>query len=403
VLVSALFVFQRFTPRLPGALLTVALAGAAVALFSLRDYGIEVVGAVPVGLPTPSIPTLAWSDISVLILPAVGVAFVGYTDNVLTARAFAIKLGQPINANQEWTALGAANISSALFDGFPVSSSGSRTALGVAVGARSQLYSLVALSAVLLTLMAAGPLLAGFPRPALGALVIYAAVRLIDLVEIRRIAGFRRSELLLAMVTTASVLSFGVLVGVLVAVALSVVDLLRRVARPHDGVLGYVPGVPGMHDVDDYPTAREIPGLVVYRYDAPLCFANAEDFRRRAIAAVDHDDSAGADDGEQHVEWFVLNAEANVEIDITAADALDQLRAELRARGLTFAMARVKQGLRNDLAKAGLIDKIGTDLIFPTLPTAVAAYLNAYQVAHGQLPTGVRHPQLPTDPMEEGA
>jgi len=176
VLVSALFLFQRFTPRLPGALITVALAGAAVAIFSLQDYGIEVVGAVPIGLPTPSMPSLAWDDISVLILPAVGVAFVGYTDNVLTARAFAIRRGQSINANQEWTAIGAANISSALFHGFPVSSSGSRTALGVAVGARSQLYSLVALSAVLLTLMAAGPVLAGFPRPALGALVIYACV-----------------------------------------------------------------------------------------------------------------------------------------------------------------------------------------------------------------------------------
>jgi len=226
---------------------------------------------------------------------------------------------------------------------------------------------------------------------------------LIDLVEIRRIARFRRSELLLAMVTTASVLSLGVLVGVLVAVALSVVDLLRRLARPHDGVLGYVPGVSGMHDVDDYPTAREIPGLVVYRYDAPLCFANAEDFRRRAIAAVEHNDSADVDDAGQPIEWFVMNAEANVEIDITAADALEQLRADLHSRGITFAMARVKQDLRRDLTRAGLIDKIGTELIFPTLPTAVAAYLSAYQIAHGQLPTGVRHPQLPTDPLDDGA
>jgi sulfate permease, SulP family len=354
------------------------------------------------GLLVATLPTLAWADVSVLILPAIGVAFVGYTDNVLTARAFALKHGQPIDANQEWTALGAANISSSLLHGFPVSSSGSRTALGVAVGARSQLYSLVALSLVLLTLMAAGPLLAGFPRPALGALVIYAAVRLIDLPEIRRIARFRRSELVLTILTTAAVLGFGVLIGVLVAVALSVVDLLRRVARPHDGILGYVPGVSGMHDIDDYPSAKRIPGLLVYRYDAPLCFANAEDFRRRALAAVDRDNCADTEGGEIPVEWFVINAEANVEIDITAADALEQLRTDLHYRGLTFAMARVKQELRNDLTKAGLVDKIGADLIFPTLPTAVAAYLGAYETAHGQLPAGVRQLRLPTDPLEGG-
>jgi SulP family sulfate permease len=231
---------------------------------------------------------------------------------------------------------------------------------------------------------------------------MYAAVRLIDLPEIRRIARFRRSELILTILTTAAVLGFGVLIGILVAVALSVLDLLRRVARPHDGILGYVPGVSGMHDIDDYPSAKRIPGLLVYRYDAPLCFANAEDFRRRALAAVDRDNCADTEGGEIPVEWFVINAEANVEIDITAADALEQLRTDLHYRGLTFAMARVKQELRNDLTKAGLVDKIGADLIFPTLPTAVAAYLGAYETAHGQLPAGVRQLRLPTDPLEGG-
>ena len=162
-------------------------------------------------------------------------------------------------------------------------------------------------------------------------------------------------------------LAVGVLYGVLVAVALSILDLLRRVARPHDGILGYVPGVAGMHDVDDYPDAEPVPGLVVYRYDAPLCFANAEDFRRRALAAVDRR-------RRRPREWFVLNAEANVEIDITSADALEELRAELAARGIVFAMARVKQDLRDELAAAGLVERIGEERIFPTLPTAVAAY-----------------------------
>ena len=403
VLVVMLFALARFAPRLPGPLITVALGAVAVQVFSLQDYGITVVGAVPSGLPVPALPGLSFDDLAVLILPAIGIAFVGYTDNVLTARAFAIKAGQPVDANQEWTALGAGNIAASLFGGFPVSSSGSRTALGAAVGSRTQLYSLIMLVLVLLTLVAAGPLLAGFPKAALGALVIFAAVRLIDVPEIRRIRSFRRSELILSATTTVAVLGLGVLYGMLVAVALSIIDLLRRVARPHDGILGYVPGMAGMHDVDDYPLARQIPGLVVYRYDAPLCFANAEDFRRRALAAVD---SAGSSVGPDAlgagspVEWLVLNAEAIVEIDITAADALEQLREEVQSRAVVFAMARVKQDLRDDLVRAGLVNRVGADLIFPTLPTAVAAYVRAYQDKHGALPPGVRAPRPPGDPMQ---
>ena len=163
-----------------------------------------------------------------------------------------------------------------------------------------------------------------------------------------------------------------------------------------------------MHDVDDYPLARQVPGLVVYRYDAPLCFANAEDFRRRALRSVDDAQVAeelaersGENGGDPHpIEWFVLNAEANVEIDITSDDALGLLRDELHERGLTFAMARVKQDLRGDLVKAGLVDKVGAELIFPTLPTAVVAYLRAYEARHGAMPPGVRAITPPGDPME---
>ena len=407
VLVVMLFMLAKLAPRLPGPLITVALAAAVVGLFSLQDVGIKVVGAVPAGLPTPALPSLSIDDLALLVLPAIGIAFVGYTDNVLTARAFAARHGESVDANQEWTGLGAGNLASSLFHGFPVSCSASRTALGAAVGSRTQLYSLVVLALVLATLVAAGPLLASFPKAALGALVIFAAVRLIDVGELRRIARFRRSELLLATLTTVAVLGIGVLYGVLVAVGLSIIDLLRRVARPHDGILGYVPGMAGMHDVDDYPLARQVPGLVVYRYDAPLCFANAEDFRRRALAAVDTGGRSvvadGSDGVESHpVEWLVLNAESNVEIDITAADALDQLRQEVRARGLVLAMARVKQELRADLVRAGLVEKIGAELIFPTLPTAVGAYLHSYQQRHGSLPPGVRAPTLPADPMRSG-
>ncbi len=414
VLVVLLFTLARVAPRSPGPLIVVALAAVVVALFSLQDVGIKIVGAVPAGLPVPAIPVPGLADVAMLIMPALGIAIVGYTDNVLTARAFALKLGQTVDANQEWTALGAGNVASSLFHGFPISCSASRTALGAAVGSRTHLYSLVVLALVLLTLVVAGPLLASFPKAALGALVIFAAVRLIDIAEIRRIAEFRRSELLLAALTTVAVLGLGVLFGVLGAVGLSIVDLLRRVARPHDSILGYVPGISGMHDVDDYPMARQVPGLVVYRYDAPLCFANAEDFRRRALAAVDSagasvdDPSADSHGGPRDapdpaVEWFVLNAEANVEIDITSADALEQLRQEVDSRGIVFAMARVKQDLRADLVRAGLVGRIGADLIFPTLPTAVAAYLDAYVERHGSLPPGVRPLNLPDDPMDPSA
>jgi MFS superfamily sulfate permease-like transporter len=170
----------------------------------------------------------------------------------------------------------------------------------------------------------------------------------------------------LALGAAVAVLGLGVLYGVLAAVALSILDLLRRVAHAHDSVLGFVPGVAGMHDVEDYPEAAPVPGLVVYRYDAPLCFANAQDFRHRALAAVEQ---CGVP-----VEWFILNAEANVEVDITALEALDQLREELSRRDIVFAMARVKQDLRDSLDAAGLLDKIGQDRIFMTLPTAVDAF-----------------------------
>jgi SulP family sulfate permease len=407
VLVVMLFVLQRALPRIPGPLLVVVAAALVVALFSLRDRGIQVVGAVPAGLPAPALPSVSVADVAVLIVPAIGISFVGYTDNVLTGRAFALKVGQRVDANQEWTALAGANISASLFHGFPVSSSGSRTALGAALGSRTQLYSLVALGVVLVTLVVAGPLLATFPKAALGALVIFAAVRLIDVGELRRIGRFRRSELLLALLTTVAVVGFGILLGVLVAVALSVVDLLRRLAHPHDGILGYVPGLAGMHDVDDYPSGRQVPGLVVYRYDAPLCFANAEDFRQRALKAVEAAAEAAPSDGEldgapRPVEWFVLNAEANVEIDLTSADALDELREQLRQQGVIFAMARVKQDLRADLERAGLTDRVGAELIFPTLPTAVAAYVHWHLDRYGVLPPGVRDVPPSPDPMEPG-
>jgi SulP family sulfate permease len=359
-----LFLGQWRFPRLPTPLLAVLLATTAVVVFDLQRHGIAVIGAVPRGLPTPALPGVG--DLRHLLLPAVGVLVVGYTDMVLTARAFAARGDYPVDANQELLALGAANFGAGLLRGFPISSSGSRTALGVAAGGRTQVYSLVTLACVVAVVLFAGPLLARFPTAALAAIIVYAATRLIDTAGFRRLAAFRRSELLLALAALAGVLVFDILYGVLLAVGLSVAEMLHRVARPHDAVQGFVPGLAGMHDIDDYPQATTVPGLLVYRYDSPLFFANAEDFRRRALAAVENQ--------REPVVWFVLNVEANVEVDSTGLDALEDLRAELVDRGVVFALARVKQDLLAALDAYGLTAAIGPDRVFPTLPTAVAAY-----------------------------
>jgi high affinity sulfate transporter 1 len=377
---ALLLVGAHLLPRSPVPLVGMLLAAATVAVFDLESRGIAVVGEIPAGLPAPSLPSVTAGDVGSMLLPAVGVAIVAYTDNALTARTFAARNGYAIDGNQEFLALGAANLASGVMQGFPVSSSGSRTVIGDSLGSRSQLYSLVALATVLLTLVFLRPVLAVFPAAALGAIVVYAAIRLVDIVEFRRIARFRRSELFLALTTTVAVLALDVLYGVLVAIGLSVLDLLRRVARPHDGILGFAPGIAGMHDIDDYPDARAVQGLVVYRYDSPLFFANVEDFKRRALASLDRADAP--------TEWFLLNAEANVQVDITAIDALEELRQELDRRGIVFAMARVKQDLHDELRPSGFVDRVGEDRVFMTLPTAVLEYIRWYENKHGEAPSG---------------
>jgi MFS superfamily sulfate permease-like transporter len=232
--------------------------------------------------------------------------------------------------------------------------------------ARSQVAGLVAAAAVVLVVLVVPGLIALIPRAALGGIVIYAALRLIDIAGLRRLAGFRTTEFGLAIAALVGVLVFDVLAGILVAVGLSVAELFARVARPPAAVLGRVPGLAGLHNVEDYPDAQQIPGLVVFRYDAPLCFANAQDFRAHALRAVDEQ--------EQPVHWFLLNAEAIVELDVTAADALRELIEDLTERQIVFAMARVKQDFLAYLGKARLFDVIDQERIYATLPVAVEAY-----------------------------
>lgn len=358
-------------PRVPMPLIVVALAAVAASVLSSRGMVIPTVGAIDSRPPDIGLAGVTTADAVALVLPAMGVFIVAYTDNLLTARMFAVRHRQHINSNRELLALGASNLASAAVSGFPVSSSASRAVIGEASGARTQAASLVAAAGVLTVLIGLPGVLASFPVAALGGLVIYAATRLIDASEFRRLWSFRRREFALAVGAAASVLAFDILYGVIAAIVLSILELLTRVARPHAAVLGQAPGVAGWHDVDDYPGAEQVPGLLVYRYDSPLFFANADDFRRRVEAAVDS--------LQPRPRWLLLNMEANVEVDITGLDALDRICRHCDDEGVVVALVRVKHDVLEDLRRHGVADRIGEDRVYPTLPTAVQGYLDWQQ------------------------
>ncbi|HEY9615571.1 MAG TPA: solute carrier family 26 protein [Microcoleaceae cyanobacterium] len=366
-----LLAIQRWFPKLPGPLLAVLLATAAVGIFDLQQRGVRVVGEIPAGLPHLALPSLAVPDLVPLVAAAIGIALVGYSDNVLTARSFASRHHYTVNANQELLALGVANLGNGLMQGFPISSSGSRTVIGDALGSKSQAFSLVAFVVVIIVLLFLRPVLAVFPNAALGAIVIYAATKLIEIPEFQRLWRFRRSEFALALITTVGVLLTDILVGVGIAVGLSVIELFARLSRPHDAVMGEAPGLPGLHDINDWEGATTIPGLVIYRYDAPLCFANVENFKRRAWAAIAAEQIP--------VEWFVLNTEAISEVDMTAIEALAEFQSDLAAQGITFALARVKQDLYAQLKRSGLLEQITPERVYFTLHTAITGFEARHQ------------------------
>jgi sulfate permease, SulP family len=365
LIVGFLLLIQHFFPKAPGPLLAVLISTAAVAVFHLDRQGVAVVGAIPAGFPTLTIPNFS-AQLPQLMASAIGIAIVGYSDNVLTARSFAARHHDKIDANQELLALGLANLGTGLMQGFPVSSSASRTAIAHTMGSKTQLFSFVAFGIIVVVLGFLRPILAFFPKAALGGIVIFAALKLIEIPEFIRLYRFRHSEFWLAIVTMLSVLMTDILVGVAIAVSLSVIELLSRLARPHDAIQGSVPKVPGLHDINDWEGATTIPGLVIYRYDAPLCFANAENFKARALKAIETEAAP--------VKWFVLNTEAIVEIDITATDVLEELIDELTTKGITFAMARVKRDLYAQLTRSQILEKLNKEHIYLTLHSAIAGF-----------------------------
>ncbi len=376
---AVILLLRWLGPSLPGPLIAVVLATVASVVFDLESHGVAVVGQVPSGLPVPHLPEVTFEDVKMLLLAGLGITIVGYSDIMLIARGFPLAPAEGETAadlrpdpQAELVAMAGVHAMVGVFSGYPVSASGSRTALAIASRARSQVYSLVAALCVVAVLFVAGPLMEPLPWAALGAVVFYAAGKLFSIPEFRRLWRFRRREFMLGAITLVGTVLIGILQGVVLAIALSFLEILYRLARPHEGVLGRVPGVAGMHDVADYPDARTLPGCMFYRYDAPLFFANIDDLRERVDKLIDIENEAYPD---SPVRWFVLNVEANVEIDITAADGLREVARELAERGIHLGLARVKNDLYQPLERAGVIDVIGKEMLFATLPVAEETYL----------------------------
>lgn len=361
---ALILVLRRSAPTAPGALIGVVAATVVVAVFGLDGHGIALVGDIPTGLPVPGLPDVSVGDVGRLLPVAAGIALVGYSDNVLTARSVAARHGYRIDANQELLALGLINLTAGLSQGFPVSSSASRTAVPASLGTRTQLVSLVASASVVATVLVLAPALGKIPRAALAAVIVSAAIAILDVPGYRALWRVGREEAVLAAVAALGVVVFDVLVGVLVAVSLSIVVAFYRIARPHDAVLGDYPGLDGWVGVDRYPEAVTERGLVVYRFDAPLFFVNADRFRSRVELALD--ESPGEE------EWLVLDFEGIGALDATALDTLADLVDDVDVD--VVAVARANDAVLDRLARAGLVEPAGRVRVFPTINGAVRAY-----------------------------
>jgi high affinity sulfate transporter 1 len=367
--IVVILVLRRFWRTVPGVAVAVVVGIAAVALFDLEAEGVKVVGVLPEGLPTLAIPAVNLADLGALFSGALGIALVAVADTTVLSQSLAAQRDETVDPDQELRALGVANVASGLFQGFAISSSSSRTPVAVSAGARSQLTPLVGAVAITLLLVFAPGLLRDLPLPMLAAIVITAAIGLIDVAAVRRLYRVRRSEFVLWLAAFAGVALLGVLVGIFAAILLSLADFVRRAWRPHDAVLGRVDELKGYHDITRYPSARQVPGLLLYRFDAPLFFANAAYFRRRVRGLVA--------EATQPVRWVVVAAEPITDIDTTAADTLGQLLKELRQQQVTLAFAELKDPVKDRLQRYGLYEAIGPDHFFPTIGTAVDAYVTA--------------------------
>jgi high affinity sulfate transporter 1 len=375
-----ILVLQRWLPKVPAVLIMVVLAIAATTVFSLADHGVSLVGVLPKGFPPLTIPSVHLADLGPLFAGAAGIALVSLADTISTSSAFAARTGQEMDGNGEMLGIGAANLAAGLFQGFPVSTSGSRTAVAERSGAKTQLTGVT--GAVLITLMIVlvPGLFRNLPNPALAAVVITASLSLADIPGTVRLWRQRKAEFLLSIAAFLGVALLGVLPGIAIAVGLSILNVFRRAWWPYDTVLGRVEGLAGYHDVHSYPGASQLPGLVIYRFDAPLLFANAKTFRdevRRLAAA------------EPAPRWIVIAAEPVTDVDTTASDVLEDLDEALNAQGISLVFAELKDPVRKKIERYGLTRTIDPGHFFPTIGAAVKAFREE---------TGAQWPEVTGEP-----
>lgn len=364
VSLALVLILDRWLPRVPGVLVAVVSAVIISAVFDLANHGVSLVGTLPKGFPPFTIPT-GISDFPLLLAGAFGIALVALTDTISTASAFATRTKQELKGNGEMVGIGAANAAAGFFQGFPVSTSGSRTAVAEQAGAKTQLTGLVGAAVIILMLVAVPGLLKNLPNATLAAVVIAASLSLADIPGAVRLWRQRRVEFLLAAAAFLGVAFLGVLQGIGIAVVLSILYVFRRAWWPYHALLGRVPGLPGQHDRAQYPAAEELPGLVIFRFDAPLIFANARTFQEHIRRFAGH---------RLRPKWILIAAEPITDVDTTAADMLLILDKELNAKGTSLVFAEMKDHVRGKLERYELIGPLNPAHFFPTLDAAIEAY-----------------------------
>lgn len=355
---------RRF-PQLPGALCGVLLASLAAALLGLDRYGVELLGEVPAGLPQLSWPQTSLEELKSLLRDATGITVVSFCSAMLTARSFAARHGYSINANHEFVALGLANIGAGVSQGFAISGADSRTAVNDMVGGKTQLVGVVAALVIAATLLLPNKPLGWVPMPALGAVLLLAGWGLIDMQALKGFWKLSRFEFSLCLLTTVGVLSVGVLPGIFVAVSIAVLRLLYYTYRPSDAVLGWMHGIDGQVELAKYPQATTLPGLVIYRFDAPLLFFNADYFKQRVLAVVD---------GSERPNAVLLNAEAMTNLDISGLATLHEVQQILKAQGVHLSLARVTGQTLDLLQRSSMLGEIKPPLVFSSVRSGVSAY-----------------------------
>jgi len=359
---AILLVLPRITRKIPAVLVAVVAATVVSAIFGLSDE-ISTVGSLPKGFPTPEFPWTQLSDVGPLLIAAVGITLVSLTDTIATSSAFAARRGDEVDPNQEMVGIGAANIASGFVQGFAVSTSGSRTAVAEQSGAKSQLTGIVGAGVVAILLLFLNDLLSDLPQSALAAVVIAAALSLLNLGALRRYWPVRPSAVILSIVASLGVILIGVLEGIVIAIFLAVLLFFRRNWWPNGAVLGEVDDLDGWHSVEIHDRAREQEGIVVYRWEAPLFFANAGAFRRQIRHLV----------RDRQPRWVVVQCEAVTDVDITAAGMLEQLDKELNAQGVHMAFVELRTRLQRLVQRYGLLATLDRDHFYPSIATALAA------------------------------